>query len=70
MRQQRIHHQEEPPAYSYGEGSYLTDNYDPPVRHTTMRLLPTSSQVESDLNADLGTASTYRDRDPFGDDNQ
>ncbi|KAL3441245.1 chitin synthase A [Aspergillus insuetus] len=74
MRQQRIQpptdYQEEPPAYSYGEGSYLTDSYDPPVRHTTMRLLPTSSQVESDLSADLGTASTYRDRDPFADDNQ
>ncbi|KAL2826369.1 chitin synthase-domain-containing protein [Aspergillus pseudoustus] len=77
MRQQRIHpppsdYQEEPPAYSYGEGSYLSDHYDSPVRHNgaTMRLLPTSSQVEDDLNADLGAASTYRDADPFADDNQ
>ncbi|KAJ0422590.1 chitin synthase-domain-containing protein [Aspergillus carlsbadensis] len=73
MRQQRIHPpptgHEEPPAYSYGEGSYLTDSYDPPVRQQTMRLLPTSSQIESDLSADLGTASTYR-HDPFTDDNQ
>ncbi|KAL2810871.1 chitin synthase-domain-containing protein [Aspergillus granulosus] len=77
MRQQRIHpppadYQEEPPAYSYGQGSYLSDHYDSPVRHhgATMRLLPTSSQVEDDLNADLGAASTHRDEDPFTDDNQ
>ncbi|KAL4787576.1 hypothetical protein BJX76DRAFT_301132 [Aspergillus varians] len=80
MSQPRIPYgQEDPPAYNYG-GSYLSDHDESPTRHSgpTMRLLPTSSQVEaagysqvdSDLGTDLGAASTYQYGDPFGDDNQ
>ncbi|KAL3475287.1 chitin synthase-domain-containing protein [Aspergillus californicus] len=76
MRQQRIHpapvdYNEEPPAYSYGEGSYLSDD-DSPVRRAgpTMRLLPNSSQLTEDTGTDLGAASTYRYGDPFDDGNQ
>ncbi|KAL4793828.1 chitin synthase-domain-containing protein [Aspergillus venezuelensis] len=70
MSQPRIPYgqDDQPPAYSYGYGDYD----DPDIRQSaTMRLLPTSSQVESDLSTDLGAASTYRyGDDPFGDDNQ
>ncbi|KAL4869375.1 hypothetical protein BDV12DRAFT_84165 [Aspergillus spectabilis] len=79
MPQQRIHpppgdYHEEPPAYSsYGDRAYLSDNDDSPIRRNaaTMRLLPTSSQVEEDMGTDLGAASTYRyGSDPLSDDNQ
>ncbi|KAL4993477.1 chitin synthase A [Aspergillus recurvatus] len=58
---------EEPPAYSYGGYGDSYDDND--VRHAgpTMRLLPASSHVESDLSTDLGT---YRQGDPFSDENQ
>ncbi|KAL2866865.1 chitin synthase class II [Aspergillus lucknowensis] len=79
MRQQRIHpppadYQEEPPAYSsYGDGgSYLSDHDDSPIRHNgaTMRLLPTSSQVEGSMGTDLEAPTTSRYGDPFSDDNE
>lgn len=69
MSQQRIPYGDQPPAYSYGYGDYNMDDHDEsPMRsNPTMRLLPTSSQVESDLSSDLGT---HRSGDPFSDDNQ
>ncbi|KAL3436361.1 chitin synthase A [Aspergillus tetrazonus] len=59
--------EEEPPAYSYG--GYRDSYEDNDLRYagSTMRLLPASSHVDSDLSTDLGT---YRQGDPFGDENQ
>ncbi|KAL4769695.1 chitin synthase A [Aspergillus nidulans var. acristatus] len=59
--------EEEPPAYSYG--GYRDSYEDNDLRYagSTMRLLPASSHVESDLSTDLGT---YRQGDPFSDENQ
>ena len=59
--------EEEPPAYNYG--GYRDSYEDNDLRYagSTMRLLPASSHVDSDLSTDLGT---YRQGDPFGDENQ
>ncbi|KKK19530.1 hypothetical protein ARAM_007348 [Aspergillus rambellii] len=59
-------YEEEPPAYS----SYFSDHEESPMvmglrrNGTTMRLLPTSSQVEEERNAEAGASSMY---DEYGD---
>ncbi|RAL13653.1 chitin synthase class II [Aspergillus homomorphus CBS 101889] len=62
--------EEEPPAYgSYGEDSYLDSSPAASRLHgATMRLLPTSSAVESDLSAATGMSSEYHYGDSFTDD--
>ncbi|PYI24270.1 chitin synthase A [Aspergillus violaceofuscus CBS 115571] len=59
--------EEEPPAYgSYGDGSYLDSSPAASRLHgATMRLLPTSSAVESDLSGGTGMTSEYHYGDSF-----
>ncbi|PKY05611.1 chitin synthase A [Aspergillus campestris IBT 28561] len=69
-------YEEEPPAYSSYTGdtaSYLSDNESPTstrANGATMRLLPTSGDLDDNHSADVGARSTYQydDPDPFGDD--
>ncbi|GKZ44296.1 chitin synthase, class 2 [Aspergillus brasiliensis] len=64
--------EEEPPAYdTYGD-TYFNEHDSPPaagrMHGATMRLLPTSTTVESDLSADTGASSEYHYGDPYVDD--
>ncbi|XRM45897.1 Chitin synthase, class 2 [Aspergillus tubingensis] len=66
--------EEEPPAYdTYGD-PYYAEHDSPPAASrahgATMRLLPTSTIVESDLSADTGVSSEYHYGDPFVDDGE
>lgn len=61
-------YEDEPPAYGYGETtSFLSDNESPPRRNgTTMRLLPTSGDVDSTLHS--GGSQTYQYEQAYEDD--
>lgn len=50
---------DEPPAYSYGDSSYMSESESPRQNPSgaTMRLLPTSVDVDDALEADLGRPS-------------
>ncbi|KAF9892337.1 Chitin synthase, class 2 [Aspergillus nanangensis] len=65
-------YEDEPPAYiGYGDttSSYLSDHESPPARHhgQTMRLLPTSSDVEQDHSADVTSMQRQAIDNPFDD---
>ncbi|KAE8348960.1 chitin synthase-domain-containing protein [Aspergillus coremiiformis] len=51
-------YEEEPPAYGYGS-TYLSDNESPRHAAPTMRLLPTSTTVDSDIGGEAGNTSAY-----------
>lgn len=67
-------YEEEPPAYiSYGDSnsSYLDDHDSPSARQgQTMRLLPTSADVENDHSADVTSMYRRGVENPFDDDAQ
>ncbi|PYI12049.1 chitin synthase A [Aspergillus sclerotiicarbonarius CBS 121057] len=63
--------EEEPPAYdTYGEAVYDSPPAASRLNGATMRLLPTSTTVESDLSAETGPASEYHYGDPYTDDSR
>ncbi|PLB50580.1 chitin synthase B [Aspergillus steynii IBT 23096] len=60
-------YEDEPPAYGYGETtSFLSDNESPRHNGTTMRLLPTSGDIDSTLHS--GGGATYQYGQTYEDD--
>lgn len=60
-------YEDEPPAYGYGETTSFLSDHESPLRPagTTMRLLPTSSDVDSTLH---GGGNMYQQGQAYDDD--